>query len=172
MDAPAATQALKTFFSCPRFAVAGASSDPAKFGNKIFSWYLTHSLPATPLNPRAATISALNSTHATLASPAALPAPADTALSVVTPPKATLALLREAQAAGVRAVWLQPGTWDEAVERFVLEGEGDDKKEPFAAALFGHRWGGGGHEGWCVLVDGEEGLRAAGREWEGRKGRI
>lgn len=26
--------ALKTFFSSPRFAVAGASSDPTKFGHK------------------------------------------------------------------------------------------------------------------------------------------
>jgi hypothetical protein len=26
--------ALKTFFSSPRFAVAGASSDPSKFGHK------------------------------------------------------------------------------------------------------------------------------------------
>jgi hypothetical protein len=24
----------------------------------------------------------------------------------------------------------------------------------------------GGEDGWCVLVDGEEGLRVAGREWE------
>jgi len=24
----------------------------------------------------------------------------------------------------------------------------------------------GGDEGWCVLVDGEEGLKVAGREWK------
>ncbi|KAK7539680.1 CoA binding domain-containing protein [Phyllosticta citribraziliensis] len=172
MDA-AATQALKTFFASPRFAVAGASSDPTKFGHKIFAWYLAHSLPVTPLNPRAATITAgaSNTPHATLPSPAALPAPADTALSVVTPPRATLALLREAKEAGVRAVWLQPGTFDAEVEAFVLGGEEGkgERRPPFEAALFGNRWGRGG-EGWCVLVDGEEGLRAAGREW--RRGRI
>ncbi|KAK7543006.1 CoA binding domain-containing protein [Phyllosticta citricarpa] len=160
MDA-AATTALKTFFSSPRFAVAGASSDPTKFGHKIFSWYLTHSLPVTPLNPRAASITANKTEHATLPSPAALPAPAETGLSVVTPPQATLALLREAKEVGVRAVWLQPGTFDEAVEAFATP--------PFEAALFGNRWGRRG-EGWCVLVDGEEGLRLAGREW--RRGKI
>ncbi|KAK8159739.1 CoA binding domain-containing protein [Phyllosticta citrichinensis] len=186
MDA-AATQALKTFFTSPRFAVAGASSDPTKFGHKIFAWYLTHSLPVTPLNPRAASITAgaNNTPHATLPSPSALPAPADTALSVVTPPRATLALLREAKEVGVRAVWLQPGTFDAEVEAFVLgeskaeegkgnggeggEGDKDQGKPPFEAALFGSRWGRGG-EGWCVLVDGEEGLRVAGREW--RRARI
>ncbi|KAK7518376.1 CoA binding domain-containing protein [Phyllosticta citriasiana] len=170
MDA-AATKALKTFFSSPRFAVAGASSDPTKFGHKIFSWYLTHSLPVTPLNPRAASITANKTEHATLPSPAALPAPAETGLSIVTPPQATLALLREAKEVGVRAVWLQPGTFDEAVEAFVLGREGEDGKgtPPFEAALLGNRWGRRG-EGWCVLVDGEEGLRVAGREW--RRGKI
>jgi hypothetical protein len=31
---PAIMDAVKRFFSCPRFAVAGASADPSKFGYK------------------------------------------------------------------------------------------------------------------------------------------
>ncbi|KAL1635977.1 hypothetical protein SLS56_001329 [Neofusicoccum ribis] len=153
--------ALKTFFTSPRFAVAGASSDRAKFGHKVFVWYLTHSLPATPINPRAPTITALGRDHAAVASPSALPAPADTALSVITPPAVTLPLLREAKAAGVRAVWLQPGTFDAEVLAYA------EAAFP-GAVVAGDMWGAsGGHgEGWCVLVDGEEGLRVAGREWE------
>ncbi|KAJ4291855.1 hypothetical protein N0V90_009751 [Kalmusia sp. IMI 367209] len=147
--------ALKTFFSSPRFAVAGASSDPSKYGHKIFAWYLKHSLPATPLNPRSPTITVLSSSHATTASPLQLQDPASYSLSVITPPAVTKQLLKEAKEAGIPAVWLQPGTFDDEVL--------DYAHKEFKAAIGGD--GGGGGEGWCVLVDGEEGLSIAGREW-------
>ena len=67
----------------------------------------------------------------------------------------TKVLLREAKEAGITAVWLQPGSFD----REVL----DYARNNFQAAIAGD--GGWGGEGWCVLVDGEEGLRIAGREW-------
>lgn len=62
---------------------------------------------------------------------------------------------------GVPAVWLQPGTWDEAVlnEVRVFERGG-------GAIIAGDEGGTGGDEGWCVLVDGETGLKEAGRAWE------
>lgn len=63
-------------------------------------------------------------------------------------------MLREAKEAGIQAVWLQPGAFDDEVLAYA--------KKEFAAAIAGK--GGGGGEGWCVLVDGEEGLRLAGRE--------
>ncbi|PSN69479.1 NAD(P)-binding protein, partial [Corynespora cassiicola Philippines] len=150
----AMTEALKIFFSSPRFAVAGASSDTSKFGHKVFVWYLTHSLPVTPLNPRAPTITALSSPHPTLPSPSSLPNPQDHSLSVITPPAATKALLKEAHDVGVPAVWLQPGSFDDETLEWA--------RARFKAVIAGE--GGGGGEGWCVLVDGEEGLRAAGRE--------
>ncbi|OAL48031.1 NAD(P)-binding protein [Pyrenochaeta sp. DS3sAY3a] len=147
--------ALKTFFSSPRFAVAGASSDPTKYGHKVFAWYLQHSLPATPINPRTPSVTILSQDFDTVASPSALPNPAEYSLSVITPPAVTRALLREAKEAGVPAVWLQPGSFDGEVLRFA--------RENFRAAIAGD--GEGGSEHWCVLVDGEEGLRVAGREW-------
>ncbi|KAF4307802.1 CoA-binding protein [Botryosphaeria dothidea] len=153
--------ALKTFFASPRFAVAGASSDRSKFGHKVFIWYLTHSLPVTPLNPRNPTITALNRNYPTAASPSALPSPTETSLSVITPPPVTLQLLKEAKEAGIRAVWLQPGTFDKEVLEYA--------ESAFPGAVIADDfWGrNGGHgEGWCVLVDGEEGLKVAGREWE------
>ncbi|KAF2455011.1 CoA binding domain-containing protein [Lineolata rhizophorae] len=149
--------ALRTFFSSPRFAVAGASSDPNKFGHQIFKWYLAHSLPVAPLNPSSASITVARAAYPALASPAALPNPAATALSVVTPPKVTAALLRDAAAAGVRAVWLQPGSFDGAALAFA--------RGAFAAAVAGEGNVTGG-EGWCVLMDGEEALGLAGREWK------
>ncbi|KAE9965609.1 hypothetical protein EG328_009517 [Venturia inaequalis] len=110
-------KSLKTFFSSPQFAVIGASSDPTKFGHKVFVWYLTHSLPVTPINPRAPSISVKSKTYATLTSPSQIPHPEETSLSIITPPKATLQILKEAREAGIPAVWLQPGTYDDEVLR-------------------------------------------------------
>lgn len=100
-------------------------------------------------------MTALSAAHATVASPGALPDPANTSLSIITPPAATREILRQAKEAGVPAVWLQPGSFD-------AEGLEYARRE-FKAAIGGD--GGRGGEGWCVLVDGEEGLRVAGREW-------
>ncbi|ORX94640.1 CoA binding domain-domain-containing protein, partial [Clohesyomyces aquaticus] len=146
--------ALKIFFSSPRFAVAGASSDPRKFGNRVFQWYLSHSLPVIPLNPRVPSISIRSTTYITTPSPLALPSPSSFSLSVITPPAVTKTLLQEAKEAGIPAVWLQPGSFDDEVLEYA--------RREFKAAIAGD--GGRGGEGWCVLVDGEEGMRIAGRE--------
>ncbi|KAJ4360438.1 uncharacterized protein N0V89_001001 [Didymosphaeria variabile] len=147
--------ALKIFFSSPRFAVAGASSDPSKFGHKVFAWYLRHSLPATPLNPRSPTVDVLSQSYTTIASPSQLQDPSSYSLSVITPPAVTKQLLKEAKEVGISAVWLQPGTFDNEVIEYA--------RREFKATIGGN--GGNGGEGWCVLVDGEEGLKSAGREW-------
>ncbi|KAF2743423.1 NAD(P)-binding protein [Sporormia fimetaria CBS 119925] len=147
--------ALKTFFSSPRFAVAGASSDASKYGHKVFAWYLTHSLPVTPINPRASSVEVLSKSHQTKASPLELQDPSSYSLSVITPPSVTKKLLKEAKEAGIPAVWLQPGSFDAEVLEYA--------RTQFKAAIAGE--GGRGGEGWCVLVDGEGGLKAAGRQW-------
>lgn len=56
-------------------------------------------------------------------------------------------------------MWLQPGTYDDEVLEFA--------RSNFKAAIAGD--GGRGSEGWCVLVDGEAGLRAAGVDWTSQK---
>lgn len=68
----------------------------------------------------------------------------------------TRELLKEAKEAGVRAVWLQPGSFgDEELEFALREWDG--------AAVGGFAEGTRGGEGWCVLVDGERAMRAAGK---------
>jgi len=62
--------------------------------------------------------------------------------------------LEEAKKLGIKAVWLQPGTFDDAVLEFA--------RGNFEAAVGGD--GGRGSEGWCVLVDGQRAAKAAGRE--------
>ncbi|KAF2663740.1 NAD(P)-binding protein [Microthyrium microscopicum] len=149
--------ALKTFFSSSRFAVVGASSDTAKFGHKVFVWYLQHNLPVTPINPRVPEVSVKSSNYVTVASPNNLSSPGDTSLSIITPPAATMKVLQEAKDAGVPAVWLQPGSYNDEVMAFA--------RKEFDAAIGGTEGGTSGDEGWCVLVDGEDGLKLAGREW-------
>ncbi|KAL1302198.1 hypothetical protein AAFC00_002627 [Neodothiora populina] len=142
--------AAKKFFSSPHYAVAGASSDAAKFGNKIFAWYLDQGIQPTPLNPRASSISVRNNNFQTAAAPSALKNASSTSLSIVTPPAVTKQLLKDAKDAGIQAVWLQPGTFDDDV----LE----QAKEQFPGAAVGGFEGLSGcnrHEGWCVLVHGE-----------------
>ncbi|KAL4918152.1 CoA binding domain-containing protein [Aspergillus aurantiobrunneus] len=134
-------EAVKRFFSSPRFAVAGASNDSNKFGYKLLAWYHQHSLPVTPLNPRSPSIQ-LSPSHSydTVASPRLLSAPSQTSLSVVTPPAVTLPLLQEAHSVGIPAVWLQPGTFDPTVLDFA--------RSHFEAVIAGD--GGRGSEGWCL----------------------
>jgi len=64
-------------------------------------------------------------------------------------------VLQEAKAAGIPAVWLQPGSFDDESLAFAFK--------EFKAALGGFGGGTRGGEGWCVLVDGERAMKAAGR---------
>ena len=67
----------------------------------------------------------------------------------------TAKLLREAKEVGVKAVWLQPGSFNDEVL--------DYAKKSFPGATVGGEGGGGG-EGWCVLVDGDWAMAQAGRK--------
>ncbi|KAI1481921.1 NAD(P)-binding protein [Daldinia eschscholtzii] len=152
---------VRTFFSSPQFAVVGASTNPAKFGHKVFTWYHAHSLPVTPINPASASIETPFGVHPTVKSLADLPDPQHTSLSVITPAPVTLNVLKEAKKLGIPAVWLQPGTWDDAVLDYARGAEGAEDGGYAGAVVAGD--GGNGHGGWCVLVDGERGLKAVGK---------
>lgn len=174
-----ATEATaRKFFTAPSFAVVGASSNPAKFGhkgesltrqhrgpvslsraNRVFSpvhaWYLERDLKVTPVNPASTAVTVNGSEHATVPNVSALPSPKDTAVSIITHPAVTIGVLKEAKTAGVPSIWLQPGTWDDEVLKFALA------DGAFEAVVYGE--GGRGHDGWCVLVDGDKALNAAGK---------
>jgi hypothetical protein len=119
----------------------------------------------TPLNPSQSSITcphfSSSAAYPTLPSPKSLPNPTQTSLSIITPPKITLRLLEEAKAVKIASIFLQPGTYDSEVVR-VLEEDAYWNEG-------GRRWvgpgseGGNGREGWCVLVDGENGLKMAGK---------
>ncbi|KAL2018235.1 hypothetical protein VTK56DRAFT_1142 [Thermocarpiscus australiensis] len=150
----AATDAtMRTFFQSPKYAVVGASTNTAKFGYKVFKWYVDHGLPVTPINPVAPVIKVDNQEHQAVASLSELENPQETSVSIITPPPVTLKTLEEAKRLGIPSVFLQPGTFDDSVLNFA--------RENFKAVVAGD--GGWGAEGWCVLVDGERGLRSAGK---------
>ncbi|EEA21149.1 hypothetical protein TMatcc_001151 [Talaromyces marneffei ATCC 18224] len=154
------TEAVVTrFFQSPRFAVAGANNDPHRFGYKIFAWYHQHSLPVTPIHPREPTIRLPSQEYPVASTPKSLPSPTETSLSFVTPPPVTLQLLKQAHEVGIPAVWFQPGTYNDEVLEYA--------RDNFPAVIGGR--GGAGSEGWCVLVDGEDGLESAGRTWKQQK---
>ncbi|KAK4544106.1 hypothetical protein LTR36_004604 [Oleoguttula mirabilis] len=154
---PDMQSAARVFFSSRTFAVAGASSDTAKFGHKIFAWYLNHNLAAIPLNPTCSTVTVRRKEYETVPSPSKLSDPKHTSLSVITPPPVTAQLLREAKQAGVKAVWLQPGSFTDKELDYAI-------KEFPGAAVGGFAEGTRGGEGWCVLVDGDAAMSGAGRE--------
>jgi len=150
----AATDAtLRTFFQSPNYAVVGASTNSQKYGFKVFRWYVEHDLPVTPVNPTAPAIPVNGKDYATVKSLSELEKPAETAVSIITPPAVTLKTLQEAKELGIPSVFLQPGTFDDEVLKFA--------KDNFEAVVAGD--GGWGGEGWCVLVDGERGLKLVGK---------
>lgn len=154
-------EAAHRFFASPSFAVAGASQSSSKFGYRILAWYHAHSLPVTPINPSRPTISLPSKTYQTVPSVASLSSPSSTAVSFLTPPTVTRQVLKEAKEAGVKAVWLQPGSFDDEGMKFA--------KENFESAVGGYDEGTVGGEGWCVLVDGEQALDRAERKWQRQK---
>ena len=79
-------------------------------------------------------------------------------MSIITQPSVTLETLIKAKEAGIKTVWLQPGSFDEEGLEYAVQ--------EFEAGVGGA--GGAGGEGWCVLVDGESMLAQA----EGEKGRL
>ena len=93
--------------------------------------------------------------YTTVANLSALPNPTQTSVSIITAPPVTDKVLEEAKKNGIPAVWLQPGTFDDAVLKLALE------QGAFQSVVYGD--GGRGHEGWCVLVDGERAMSEAGK---------
>jgi predicted CoA-binding protein len=127
----------------------------------VYVWYLQHGLPVTPINARASEVTVGTKAFATAKAPSALDNPSQVSLSIITPPKITLDVLKDAKEAGVSAVWLQPGTFDDDVLAFA--------RKEFQAVIAGMEDGTVGHEGWCVLMDGEDGLKIANRQWKKQK---
>ena len=100
------TEAKDQFLAGERFAVAGASNNPRKFGNAIFQAYQEAGFKAYPINPNTDQIEG----HKSFPNIEVLSRYHDIdSLSVVTPPEITKQVVKEALDAGVKNIWMQPG---------------------------------------------------------------
>jgi len=131
------TERIQAFLASGPFAVVGASTDRSKYGNKVLRCYQQHGKEVYPINPRAPEVEGLKA----YPSLAALPRPVP-AISVITPPAATEQVVKEAHAAGVRHVWMQPGAEsDEAVRTAEALGMNVIAGGPCLLVVMGYREG-------------------------------
>ncbi len=96
--------AIAEFLSGKVFAVAGASTNREKYGNKVLRAFLQKELVAWPVHPSETEIEGVPVS----ASLAALPE-AVHGLAIITPPAVTEGLVEEAHRLGIKRVWMQPG---------------------------------------------------------------
>ena len=107
---------IEEFLNASTFAVAGASQDRSKYGNKVFRAIVASGRTAYPLNPTAPEVEG----HPTFASISDLPVVPES-LSIVTPPHVTRKVMQQAVAAGVKNVWMQPGAEDDQASQAARE---------------------------------------------------
>ena len=96
---------INQFLASPAFAVAGASTNREKYGNKVVRVYQQNGRTVYPINPGADTV------EGETAYPNIAAVPEGTvALSIITPPPITEKVVKAALERGVRQFWMQPGT--------------------------------------------------------------
>jgi predicted CoA-binding protein len=100
---------INEFLSGKVFAVAGASTNREKYGNKVLRAYLQNDLVAWPVHPSEIEIEGVPCSPDLASLPEAVHG-----LSIVTPPKVTEALVDQAHAVGIKRLWMQPGAESEA----------------------------------------------------------
>lgn len=118
------------------WAVVGASTDRSKYGNKVLRCYLQQGKePVWPVNPKEPEVEGLRA-YPDLASLPAVPR----ALSIITPPKVTAAVVDEAARLGIRHLWMQPGAeGPEALERAAAAGLEPIAGGPCLLVVLGYR---------------------------------
>lgn len=100
---------IDAFLAGSPFAVVGASTDRAKYGNKVLRVYQQNNKAVYPVNPKGGQIEGLT-TYTDLASLPELPH----GVSIITPPAITEQVVREAVERGIKHLWMQPGAENEA----------------------------------------------------------
>lgn len=130
-----AMEKQEKFLASPFFAVVGVSNDESKWASKVLKWYKDRHLPVTPVHAREKEIQGMR----TVRSISDLPNPSQTSISIITAPYVTLSILKQAKGLNVPAIWLQPGSEDELVIKYITENSLSDR------VLYG---------GPCILKEG------------------
>lgn len=95
---------VEAMLAARSFAVAGASTNPEKYGHKCYVDLKRFGKTVYPINPRAATIEG----DTCYPSVSALPERPEVVVAVI-PPALTEKLVDESIALGVKSIWMQPG---------------------------------------------------------------
>lgn len=95
---------IDDFLAAGPYAVAGASNDRTKYGNKVLRAYLDRGITAYPVHPVEKVVEKIPA-YANLSS---LPKGVR-GLSIITPAPVTERLVEEAAKVGITRVWMQPG---------------------------------------------------------------
>jgi predicted CoA-binding protein len=95
---------IPQFLNAKTFAVAGASSNREKFGNKVLRTYLQNNKTVYAVNPKEDVIEGIKS----FGTVSELPEEVES-LSIVTPPSITEKIVAEAISKGIKNIWMQPG---------------------------------------------------------------
>lgn len=99
---------MQEFLSQENWAVVGVSSDPEKYGNKVYFKLKKAGYNVFAINPKLDQISG-DLCYSNLS---ALPLVPD-AISVVVPPKVTEEIIDDCAKLGIQRVWMQPGSESE-----------------------------------------------------------
>lgn len=125
------SDAIRQSLAADRFAVAGASPNRAKFGNKVLRKYQQHGREVVAVHPLEQEVEGAPA-YRDLGS---IPEPPQ-AVSIVTPPQVTERLVDEALQLGIRLLGMQPGAESAAAIQ---------RAEAAGATVI--------HGGPCVLVE-------------------
>ncbi len=100
---------IADFLAGDLFAVAGASTDRDKYGNKVLRAYQQKGYDVVPLNPKADSVEGVKA----VASLHDIGRPVH-GLSIVTPPAVTEKVVADAIELGIQHIWMQPGAESES----------------------------------------------------------
>ncbi len=104
---------VKDFLKQRRFAVAGSFRSESKYAYKILKTLMQKGYEVYPVNPRLRYVERLKCYRRI----SDIPVVVDV-VDIVTPPPVTATIVRECKQMGIRRIWLQPGSEDEAIIRF------------------------------------------------------
>jgi predicted CoA-binding protein len=131
----ASTDPIDAFLKGTVFAVAGASSNRAKYGNMVLRCYVQRGLTAYPVNPNEKVIEGLEA-YPDLASLPTKPH----GVSIITPRWVTARIVDDAIALGIKHLWMQPGAEShEAIARAEAAGVSVIHSGPCLLVVLGFR---------------------------------
>ena len=100
---------IQRFLSARNFAVAGASPDRSKYGNKVLRALLQRQKQVVAIHPLATDVEGVRAFKSLSDLPEAVES-----LSIITPPSVTEKIVADAIGSGVRSIWMQPGAESDA----------------------------------------------------------